>query len=725
MSRHCNGVARRRWRHPAMANAGAAPTRVEHARQRFSAGDTAAARRECEAILKSARDGAERAAAHLLLAACCRKDRDMDAALAHARAALADTPRDPVAHYAMAELQEAAGDAQAAVTSVERSLSLNPRFVQAHHYLGVLRGEAGDMAGAAVAFEQALRLDPGHARSWNNLGNAQRTLGRLDDAERSFARAVASRPDYPLAVANLAGVQRDLGETERAEATLRQALARMAGQTPYRPLLVLLAGLLRERGELDEAAQLYLQAIQAAPDQSGGEWFNLGSVLGERGDPERAREAYARAYATNRNDLRGLIAKNLGLPMIYADTAALDAARTAFGVGLAALGRDLDTALAGLSEAQVLDGLRWTNFFLAYQGCNDRELQADYAALASARARHDGANLARTDREATAGGATHARRLRVGILPCRHLRPVFQELDHRPRPRSFRGGRLPPLSRDGRSCERDRAPRRPLSRVRRQQGASVGRRAGHSRRRPRRARLSRARDGRDIVCAGCAAARAAAIRRLGTSGDDRPRDDRCISQLRIDGTRRRRGALRRALDPAPGHRHAVRASTTSPRTRPASSSASPTVRCCCCARNRCSRSTRRTTRCSPSFLRRTPRRYWCSSRAVIPPSPISSCVDSHARWTDMGSRSGNARACCPRSVTTIICVSTSSATRWWTRCTGRAAIRASMRWPAVCRSSRCPERSCAAGRARQCCRCSAFPNSSPAIAPTISRWRPA
>ena len=104
-----------------------------------------------------------------------------------ARIAIGDTPRDPLTHYAMAELQEAAGDAPGALSSVEHALELDPRFVQAHHYLGILRGEAGDTAGAAAAFEQALRLDPGHARSWNNLGNAQRTLGRLADAELALS----------------------------------------------------------------------------------------------------------------------------------------------------------------------------------------------------------------------------------------------------------------------------------------------------------------------------------------------------------------------------------------------------------------------------------------------------------------------------------------------------------------------------------------------------------
>ena len=356
---------------------------IERARQRFSAGDIAAARRECDALLKGETADSDRAAVHMLLAACCRKDKDQDAALGHARAAVAIAPSDPVAYYALAESQEAAGDANGALASLARALTLNPQFVQAHHYRGILLGEADDTTGAAAAFEEALRLDPGHARAWNNLGKMQRALGRLEDAERSLARAIAVRPDYPLAAANLAEVQRDLGEVERAEVTLRQALARAAGTVPFRPLLVLLAGLLRERGELDEAAKLYLQAIQAAPDQSAGEWLNLGLVLGERGETERAREAYSRAYATNRKDLRGLIAKNLGLPMIYTSAHALDAARTAFAAGIAALENGLEATIEGLSEAQVQDGLRWTNFLLAYQGCDDRVLQARYAAVAA------------------------------------------------------------------------------------------------------------------------------------------------------------------------------------------------------------------------------------------------------------------------------------------------------------------------------------------------------
>jgi tetratricopeptide (TPR) repeat protein len=357
---------------------------VERARQRLLAKDLAGARRECASILADAAALArDRAGAHLVLAACCQRGADDASALAHLRSAVGLTPDDPVARYALAELMETIGDKQGAIDALKRAIELNPAFVQAWNYLGILSGESGDAAGAAAAFEETVRLDPAHARGWNNLGNAQRTLGRLEDAARSFGRALAVRPDYPLAAANLATAQRDLGEVEQAEVTAREALNRTGPQPPYRPLLVILAGLLRERGAFDEAAQLYLQAIKAAPDQSAGEWISLGRVLTERGEPARARDAFAHAQATDPHDLRAALGSQLTLPMVYDDIDALETARSAFRQGLASLNREFDGLVGALSETEVLDGLRWTNFFLAYQGQDDRALQSDYATFAA------------------------------------------------------------------------------------------------------------------------------------------------------------------------------------------------------------------------------------------------------------------------------------------------------------------------------------------------------
>jgi CRISPR-associated protein Csy1 len=42
----------------------------------------------------------------------------------------------------------------------------------------------------------------------------------------------------------------------------------------------------------------------------------------------------------------------------------------------------------GRTPNEVLDGLRWTNFFLAYQGCDDRQLQVSYARFVAALVAH-------------------------------------------------------------------------------------------------------------------------------------------------------------------------------------------------------------------------------------------------------------------------------------------------------------------------------------------------
>jgi CRISPR-associated protein Csy1 len=355
---------------------------VERARQLLGSDDIAGARRECAAILASAANGNDKAAAHLVLAECSRRGADIAAATRHAQSAVVCAPADPAARYALAELLEKAGDLDGAIASLRRAIELQPAFVQGWNYLGILLGERDDYAGAEEAFAQTVRLDPQRATAWNNLGNARRSLGRLEEARACFTRALTLRPDYPLAAANLATAQRDLGDAVEAERSLRQALARRAGEQPFRPLLIILAGLLRERGAFDESAQLYRQAIEAEPRASGGEWVSLAQVLTERGETERARDAYVQARALAPDDLRAAIGARLVLPLIYDDTQAVATSRARYRAGLADLHRELDTLVRPLPEQKVLDGLRWTNFFLAYQGGDDRELQQSYADFA-------------------------------------------------------------------------------------------------------------------------------------------------------------------------------------------------------------------------------------------------------------------------------------------------------------------------------------------------------
>jgi CRISPR-associated protein Csy1 len=352
------------------------------ARARLGAGDIAGARALCGPLVATGNPKAA-AAAHLVLSACAERSGDAASARSHVQAALQANPDDPLAHYAWAELEERAGNIDGAIASVGRAIALQPRFVAAHQRLGVLHGERGDAEQAVASFRRVVELDPANARALNNLGNALRTLGRADEALAAFERAVALRPDYELAIANVAVMWRDAGEIERAEALLRNELARPRSKPPLRSIVVMLAGLLRERGALDEALPLYQQAISMAPSSSAGEWFNLGRVHAERDDLGPANDAYRNAFELDPKDLRGAFAQRLSLPMIYESAAHVGRARATFAAGLRELDVNANSLISGLRADQVLDGLRWTNFFLAYQGENDRELQASYGALAA------------------------------------------------------------------------------------------------------------------------------------------------------------------------------------------------------------------------------------------------------------------------------------------------------------------------------------------------------
>jgi len=354
---------------------------LERARTQLAAGNVAAARAACATIIGSA-NHAEAAAAHLVLSACAQRAGDGELAERHVDLALERNPRDALAHYAKAQIAERR-DPDLAIAHLEDALRASPAFVAAHQLLGILCGERGDAARAAQAFADVTRLDSRNARGFNNLGNALRSLGRLDEARQAFERAVALAPDYELAVANLAVAWRDAGEVLRAEKLLTGALARPRTKPPLRALVVALAGLLRERGELDAAKPLYEQAIAMEPQASSGEWFQLGRVFAERDEPDRARAAYRRSSAIDRRDLRAVLATELSLPMVYASGDELAQWRDRYAEGLAHLSGRVDELVAGLVPAEAIDGLRWTNFFLAYQGGDDRALQAAYGAFAA------------------------------------------------------------------------------------------------------------------------------------------------------------------------------------------------------------------------------------------------------------------------------------------------------------------------------------------------------
>ena len=263
-----------------------------------------------------------------------------------------------------------------AIDDLRAALALGRPDARLHNRLGILLADAGDLAGGIAAFTAAVTIDPAHGRAWTNLGNALRSAGRT---RRSDGRA-CSAPCRPRRTTGSRGTTS--ASSSASSATLRRRSLRfgraLALAPDNRPALMALAGMLRTLGRIDEAAAHYKRAVRLdASDQVA--LLALAGTLAERDDialaarclPHAAlgkaefaargdrRSAHAADGARGRGGDRGLARDILRRP------------RRA--------GAECRSLVRGRGFADVIDDLCWTNFLLAYQGEDDRELQARYA----------------------------------------------------------------------------------------------------------------------------------------------------------------------------------------------------------------------------------------------------------------------------------------------------------------------------------------------------------
>jgi len=275
---------------------------------------------------------------------------------------------------------ETLADVHAAIADLEGVLALEPSDVRATNELGIAQADAGFTEAALATFLRATRLDPQYARGWNNYGNALRGAGRAEAALEAFTHAVRVDPNYALAWANVGAARRETGDDAGAESALQRALALRPG---LQPAILTLAGLRRQFGRIDEAAALYAQAAAQDPADANAALLQ-GATLAERDDLAGARAAFDLALARDPTLLRAALARGLVLPQVPEDAAVAAAARADYARNLATLAAEVPQRARPLSPERAADELRHCNFLLAYQGGDDRALQAQYGALVHA-----------------------------------------------------------------------------------------------------------------------------------------------------------------------------------------------------------------------------------------------------------------------------------------------------------------------------------------------------
>ena len=122
---------------------------------------------------------------------------DIERARALAEAALAASPRDPVAHYARAQVLRALGHWEEAASDYDACIAGNRNFATAYAHLAQCRMLSGAIDDAIPLAERAIRLsprDPNISDFYIRIGIAHLLQSRNDEAIAWLEKARAAAP---------------------------------------------------------------------------------------------------------------------------------------------------------------------------------------------------------------------------------------------------------------------------------------------------------------------------------------------------------------------------------------------------------------------------------------------------------------------------------------------------------------------------------------------------
>ena len=287
---------------------------------------------------------------------------DHAAALPWLQQAVARESYDKSYHCNLGLALNGVGRADEAVECYRRSLQLDPDYPEANNNLGVVLREQGEPEQAAVYYDRALRVRPDYADAHNNLAIVLYDLGRFEQAEGHFRRAIALKPGVAEMFNNLGATLRELGRNEEALAAYQQSLT----LKPNSPATINNLGAMHQQElRLEEAGAFYRQALTVQPKFVSA-FENMAGALGELGRFEESRQALDQAMSIEPHP-RFRFKRTLVLPVIFESQEQLRTVRQR-------LESEVESMLADGVQVDPLKLQLQANFYLAYQGYNDRQL---------------------------------------------------------------------------------------------------------------------------------------------------------------------------------------------------------------------------------------------------------------------------------------------------------------------------------------------------------------
>lgn len=254
---------------------------------------------------------------------------------------------------------------------IEQAVSPERWSHQAKLAAGLVKQSLRKWREAAWWYESALATEPRYAEALNNLGVVLQELGEYALARDKFGAAILANPSGTDAYRNLALLASREGQSNDATILLLRALQ----NNPASALLWNDLGKINQaRGDTARAVAAFEESARLDP-KSVEPVSNLSLLMYHEGYSERARALCDRLIGMRPPNMGARFRKALALPAIMMSSDAIAETRER-------LLRELDE----LEDARgvIHDPLREvnvSNFYLAYHGHNERELQSRVAAL--------------------------------------------------------------------------------------------------------------------------------------------------------------------------------------------------------------------------------------------------------------------------------------------------------------------------------------------------------
>ena len=261
----------------------------------------------------------------------------------------------------------------------DRALAMDSGHGLALFNLGLLLDAEGDGAGAAALFARLVALEPQSAEARYLLARALAAAGRTDEARESFVAAAGLDPDGAEARLWLAEDALAAGRIDEAQSRVGEILARRPAALNA---LMSMAEIAAARGD-DRGARVWLDKARAAEPKGAAVFYRAGLRHHEHGEFALAERAFRRCLLLDPAHAGMRWQRPRLLPAVYDSEERIEAARRAYAAGLEAIEAHASLDSPEAIEAAFEGLLTQANFYLPYQGRDDRDLQVRFGRLAA------------------------------------------------------------------------------------------------------------------------------------------------------------------------------------------------------------------------------------------------------------------------------------------------------------------------------------------------------